>query len=103
MAEMTRIEIQRMLESVPGIRGVYYQPPESLKLKYPAIIYTRSRIGNTHADNSIYRQNNSYELIVVGADPDSALIETISRLPYCRYDRHYVSDNLDHDVFTITT
>ena len=99
---MTRLELHRILTDISGVRGVYYQPPESLKLKYPAIIYSRSRIGNTHADNRVYRQDNIYDLIVVGASPDSTLAETVAALPMCRHDRHYVSDNLDHDVFTIT-
>ena len=47
---MTRLELHRILNDIPGVRGVYYQPPESLKLKYPAIIYSRSRIeiGRAH-------------------------------------------------------
>lgn len=102
MAGMTRIELHHMLEALPGVRGVYYQPPESVKLKYPAVIYSRSHIGNVHADNRVYRQDNSYELIVVGAEPDSALAEAAASLPMCRHDRHYVADGLDHDVFTIT-
>lgn len=102
MAGTTRLELHHILSALPGVKGVYYQPPESVKLKYPAIIYSRSRIGNTHADNMVYRQDNTYELIVVGAGPDSALTEEIARLPMCRHDRHYVADNLDHDIFTIT-
>lgn len=99
--KMTRTELQRTLEGIPGVRGVYYQPPESVKLKYPAIIYSRSSIGNDHADNAVYRQDISYELVVVEHDPDGAVTEAVSRLPMCRHNRHYVSDGLNHDVFTI--
>lgn len=102
MAGMTRTELQKKLEGIPGVRGVYYQPPESLKLKYPAIIYSRASIGNTHADNSVYRQDISYELIVIEYDPEGAITKAVSQLPMCRHNRHYVSDGLNHDVFTIT-
>lgn len=102
MAGMTRLELQRMLEGIPGVRGVYFQPPESVKLKYPAIIYSLSSIGNTHADNNVYRQDFSYELIVVEQSSEGAVTEAVSRLPKCRHNRRYVSEGLCHDVFTIT-
>lgn len=103
MAGISRTTLQKILESIPGVCGVYYQPPESLKLKYPAIIYSRASIGNTHADNAVYRQDISYELIVVEHDPEGAVTNAVSRLPMCRHSRHYVSDGLNHDVFIITT
>lgn len=102
MAGMTRTDLQKMLENVPGVCGVYFQPPESLKLKYPAIIYSLSSIGNTHADNKVYRQDISYELIVVEKKSESAVTEAVSLLPMCRHNRRYISDGLCHDVFTIT-
>lgn len=100
---MTRIELQKILEGIDGVKGVYYQPPESLKLRYPAIIYSRSSITNNHADNNVYQQKTSYELVVVESNPDSAITRAVSLLPMCRHNRHYVSDGLNHDVFIITT
>ena len=82
----SRIELQDELEKLLGSKNVYYQPPESVKMDYPAIVYHRSDIDNDFADDN---------------NPDSEIVEAVSKLPNCRYDRHYTADNLNHDVFTI--
>lgn len=97
----SRPNLQTVLEDILGSRNVYYQPPESIKMKYPAIVYSRKNIDNLHADNSVYKQSNAYELTVIDKNPDSEIIEKISRLSTCKFDRHYKSDNLNHDVFTL--
>lgn len=97
----SRLELQTMLENLLGSRNVYYQPPASVQMRYPAIVYSRKYIYNTHADNSIYAQDISYELIVIDEDPDSEIVTKVSLIPTCRFDRHYEKDNLNHDVFTI--
>lgn len=97
----SRLELQTMLEEILGSRNVYYQPPASVQMKYPAIVYSRKYIYNSHADNAIYAQDLSYELIVIDEDPDSEIVTKISQLPRVRFDRHYEKDNLNHDVFTI--
>ena len=96
-----RPDLQAMLEEILGSRNVYFDPPESVRMKYPAIRYSRKKIGNTYANNSVYRQNNSYELIVIYDDPDSDLPIRISTLPFSSHDRSYKANNLYHDVFTI--
>lgn len=97
----SRLELQNLLESILGSRNVYYQPPESIKIKYPAIIYSRNNIDNNFADDIVYMQNHTYQIIVIDANPDSEIVNKISKLPMCRYNRHYTSDNLNHDVFTL--
>lgn len=97
----SRLELQNLLESILGSRNVYYQPPESIKIKYPAIIYSRNDIDNNFADDIVYMQNHTYQIIVIDANPDSEIVNKISKLPMCRYDRHYTSDNLNHDVFIL--
>ena len=96
-----RLDLQAAFESILGSKNVYFQPPPSLSMNYPAIKYSRNLIDNTHANNSVYKQDIAYEVIVIYTDPDSELPEAISKLPKCRFDRHYVADNLYHDVFTL--
>ena len=97
----SRLELQNLLESILGSRNVYYQPPESIKIKYPAIIYSHNNIDNNFADDIVYMQNHTYQIIVIDANPDSEIVNKISKLPMCRYNRHYTSDNLNHDVFIL--
>ena len=96
-----RFELHEMLKSLIQSSNVYYQPPESTKMKYPAIRYSRKKIDNNYADNSIYAQHHAYELVVIDADPDSEIVTKVSKLPTCRFDRTYSVDNLNHTIFTI--
>lgn len=97
----TRVDLQNVLEELLGSRNVYYQPPESLKMNYPAIVYARKTIDNSYANNSVYKQNYAYEITVIDKNPDSEIVNKVSKLPTCRFDRHFKSDNLNHDVFTL--
>lgn len=103
MAKMLndRLELHELLCEILGSRNVYFQPPESVKMKYPAIRYARNRIENVSADNVTYRQNVSYTITVIDRDPDSDIVERISAIPHISYDRSYAADNLNHDVFTL--
>ena len=97
----SREELQTKLEALLGSRNVYYQPPESLKMKYPAIRYSRSDIESKHADNMKYSNFNRYEIIVIDNRPDNEVINKILLLPHSKFDRHYVANNLNHDVINL--
>src|SRR5699024_8033641 len=88
-----RLELHELLKEMFGSDNVYYQPPESLKISYPAIIYSKSTINKRMANDSAYNLNTRYEVIVVDKRPDNPVIEELLTLPYCSYDRHYTSDN----------
>ena len=96
-----RLNLQTTLENILGSRNVYYQPPEAVKMQYPAIVYFRNSIENNHANDSVYNQNVSYEIIVIYKDPDSEIPLAVSQLPLCKFNRRYTADNLYHDVFTL--
>lgn len=96
-----REELHEILCEALGSRNVYFQPPESIKMKYPAIVYSRDDIGNSFANDSVYMQSLAYSVTVIDSDPDSEIVAKVSRLPRCQYDRHYKADNLNHDMFTI--
>ena len=97
-----RLDLHEFLCEVLGSRNVYFQPPESVKLVYPAIVYKRSNIRNKYANNRVYIQGDSYAITVIYSDPDSDIVRKISKLPQCRYDRDFVVDNLYHTVFTLS-
>lgn len=96
-----REELHEILCEALGSRNVYFQPPESIKMQYPAIVYSRDDIDNNFANNSVYMQSLAYSVTVIDSDPDSEVVDRVSKLPRCQYDRHYKSDNLNHDIFTI--
>lgn len=81
--------------------NVYYQPPATVKMSFPAIRYRRVGIDIRHADDDSYNQTRSYEIIVIDRDPDSELVTKVSQLPGIRHGRSYQADGLNHDLFTI--
>lgn len=96
-----RLELHQKLVDILGSGNVYFQPPSTLIMKYPAIRYKRSDISNTYAENNVYMQSYHYDLTVIDRDPDSEIVKKISTLPGIKWKQHYTSDNLNHDVFTI--
>lgn len=93
----SRLKLQSKLEELLGTRNVYYQPPESLKMEYPGIRYSKSEISSRYADGIKYSNFTRYEIIVIDRRPDNSVIQKILELPLSSFDRHYVSDNLNHD------
>ena len=89
------------VRAVDGDGHLYFQPPESVRMKYPAIVYQRNRIHNRFADNKVYAQSDEYQVTVVDKDPDSELVRQVSMLSKCRHIRHYTAANLNHDVFNL--
>ena len=96
-----RLELHEILCDCLGSRNVYFQPPETIKMQYPAIVYSRDDIENEHANNGVYMQSTAYNVIVIDADPDSEVVSKVSKLPQCTFDRRYAADNLNHDSFTL--
>lgn len=97
----SRLELQAKLEELLGLNHVYYQPPESLRLEYPAIVYSKSKIETRKANNSTYSKFTRYDITVIDKRPDNPVIDKLMELPYCSYDRPYKADNLNHDVLSI--
>ena len=101
MSKKSREELHEKLVDILGSRNVYFQPPETIKLKYPCIIYERTYIRTTKADNIDFFKNKEYMVTVIDKDPDSEIPEKLLALPYCSFNRHFVVDNLNHDIFTL--
>ncbi len=97
-----RLKLQAELEELLGTRNVYFQPPETKKLVYPCIIYNRQSIDTTKADDSNYLLNDAYELTVIYKHPDDLLpYKILGAFKYIKHDRHFTSDNLNHDTFNL--
>ena len=97
----SRLELQSKLEELNENKNVYYNPPATINMQYPAIRYSKKHIQSRFANDSAYSLLNCYEIIVIAKRPDSKVVEELLRLPYCSYDRHYTADNLHHDVLTL--
>lgn len=97
----SRLKLHTLLEKLLGSKNVYFQPPPSVSMKYPAIVYSTNDIVNNHADNSVYSQTTAYDVTIIDKNPDSEYVKKISKLPMCVFERHYAANNLNHDVFIL--
>mgnify|MGYP007038299802 CR=1 FL=1 len=85
-----------------GYVNIYYQPTESTRMKYDAIIYKQLTMKVSRANNQTYLATDCYQVLVVSRDPDSNLPREIQmRFPMCTPGTKYMSENLYHFPFTI--
>lgn len=96
-----RLDLHKKLCEILGSRNVYFNPPESIKLSYPAIVYSLSAIKNSLADNIKYSSRKRYLVILIDKNPDSTYVDKINEITLCFFDRSYMANNLYHFAFYI--
>lgn len=103
------------LMSLLGTDEVYFQPSAEAGIssgeepflftgiQYPCFIIERSGAYQPRANNRNYLFQPSYQVTYINQDePDPEMLKTVmEHFPYCHYDRHFISENLHHDVFQI--
>lgn len=97
-----RLYLQRKLAAIIKVRKVYFQPPATIKMEYPCIVYERSGGKTTFSDDCPYNFRRRYTVTVIDPDPDSIIPDLIAKeFKMCVADRTYSVDNLYHHVFTL--
>lgn len=100
--EEKRLVLQALLEEALGSGNVYFEPPENLRMSYPCIRYNRAQLNTLDANNRKYWVMTTYDVTYIARDPRADdVIERLMAIRYCSHVRHYVADNLHHDVFNI--
>ena len=98
---MHRLELQTILEGVLGSKHVYFQPPSTIKMVYPCIVYQRSASLTEFGNGHPYIINERYQMTLITRDPDDPRIQKLLQLPRCAHSTHFKVDGLNHDVFNI--
>lgn len=94
-----RLELDSILRDILGNNHTYFEPPANTIMEYPCIRYSRSHIDTVYADNKPYLKNKRYELVLIYEDADDDLPDKLMDELTVSHERHYVADNLHHDVF----
>lgn len=98
----SRLNLHEELCEVLGNRNVYYNPPESIRMKYPCIRYTKAKPKTIKANNERYLRMECYTVTVMSTDPENDIADLLmDHFQYAEYDRPYNSDGIAHDVLTI--
>lgn len=96
-----RHDLQIKLEGILGSRNVYFQPPPSVQISYPAIVYERETFDIKHADNFDYRNQDKYQITVMDRNPVSQIPRKVAGLSLASHNTRFVKDGLYHDIFTL--
>ena len=101
MTRNSRMELQEKLETL--VKHVYFQPPENVKMKYPCIVYERDGMNMKLADDEKYLPTIRYQVTYITTNPDTNdfILRLLESFKYIQYNRHFVSENLHHEIFTI--
>lgn len=100
MARSRRLLHQLLVRTLKS-KSVYFQPPSTIKMTYPCIVYKLDDIESEFGDNTPYKFEKRYQLTVITKDPDSDIPDRVAALPMCKMSRMYTADNLNHYVFEL--
>lgn len=100
--------LQSLLEKLDGFPEdpeakvrVYYQPPANVVMEYPCILLERNDDDTRFANNFPYAITHGYDVTIIDGDPDNSWKEKVEALPMCTFNRHFESNNLNHDVYKL--
>ena len=97
-----RLDFSAELRSVLGSDNVYFNPPESVKLKYPCIIYELDSMIHLNANDRKYHHYKAYSVMVIDTDPDSTIyLDLLDHFQTSSFKNAYPAENLSHFVLLI--
>ena len=98
----TRLELQEKLETLLGSENVYFQPPESIKLKYPCIVYSLDPVYTENADNKKYIVINRYHIKHIYKKLSGCLRnELLNSFMMISHDNTLIAEGMYNDDFTL--
>lgn len=96
-----RLQLQALLEAIPGVKKAYFQEPPADKMEYPCIVYSLDDRDTSFANNLPYRSIKKYQVTVIDGDPDSEIPDAVAALPTCKFSRVFKASNLNHQVYSL--
>lgn len=97
-----RDEFDRKLRQILGSTNTFFQPPESVKIKYPCFVYEFSKDHDLHADDMAYLTHTGYDVTAITKDPDVTYKNELkAEFRHCEWVRSFISDNLNHNIYKI--
>lgn len=96
----SRLELHaELLKFLPN---VYFQPPSTITMTYPCIVYNKTSRMRHFANDVIYMSQQEYQITVIEKNPDSTVAESIEKgLPHCGINQYFTVDNLYHTTLNL--
>ena len=98
--EQQRLKLSAKLHELA--KNVYFQPPSNKELKYPCIIYKLMPGDTDFADNMPFIFKPQWQITLIDYVPNNPIrYQLAMSLPTIIFVNHFVSDELNHDVFQL--
>jgi len=96
-----RFDLHSRLCDIMGSTHVYFQPPSTVLMQYPCIVYELNRMETKYADNVLYDNRRGYTVTIIDKIADSIYPDRVGNLELSSFDRYYVADNLHHFAYLV--
>lgn len=92
---MSRLDLHNKL--LGHSDNVYFQPPSTIQMKYPCIVYSKTPKYREFSNDSVYIKLQGYQLTVIDRNPDSLTADDLEdEFIYCAISQYFTHDNLNH-------
>lgn len=82
--------------------NIYFTPPDSVALKYPACVVTREDIEILKANNNIYNVNVAYKVVYISKEEgDDIFLKVMNLFNHSTFRTEYKYNGLYHKVFVV--
>jgi hypothetical protein len=102
--EVNRLELRDVLSSIMEDSGeephLYFQPPETIKLEYPCMVYHLKTLTSRKANDKPYHKIIGFDITYITRSPASSVPSRMLSEQYMNFDRYYTSENLHHYAYT---
>lgn len=96
-----RLKLDNLLRKTLGSDQVYFQPPESVIMHYPCIVYNVSKIPVEYADDKVYLTNPKYVIRYITTEPDEEMRFTLIKVLGVPIIQTYAKDGLYHYIYEL--
>lgn len=101
-AKLRKFLADHGVDAGPDSNHIFFNPPSTIYMEYPCILYERNDMPTWDANNSKYIINTRYVITIISEDVDDPMPEDLLKtFGHCSFDREYNADNLHHTVFDL--
>lgn len=99
-----RLTFRDELASIAGdMIKLYYQPPDTVRMTYPCIVYSLSDVDLVKANDSVYINNRTYRVQYIDRSTSMDIPEKlIEGFQFVKFIDRSVIENLNHTTLEIT-
>lgn len=99
MASLSRMKLSKFLNEI--CPNTYFQPPPTVRLKYPCFVYRKTKLETVNADNAPYILHTRYTVTYIDHNPDSGIPEMLAMTSGFTHEGQITKDNLYQDTFSV--